>query len=166
MLTFLAIIAYASAMLTANLTVAAWGPWVSPINSFLFIGLDLALRDFLHVRLPRAGMAALIVCTGLGTFLLNPAAGHIALASSVSFMVAAVVDWAVFARLAGSWLRRSAWSNVAGAAVDSIVFPLMAFGVGGLVYAPLQFLAKTAGGTMWAWLLSLGRGVSFGRNEA
>ena len=47
----IAIIAYAAAMVLANLSVAVLGPWVSPINAFLLIGLDLALRDLLHVRL-------------------------------------------------------------------------------------------------------------------
>jgi hypothetical protein len=41
---------YAAAMTLANLSIAQWGPWVSPINAFLFIGLDLALRDLLDCR--------------------------------------------------------------------------------------------------------------------
>lgn len=50
---FIAVLTYAAAMTSANLLVASFGPWVSPINSFFLIGLDLALRDFLHVRLSR-----------------------------------------------------------------------------------------------------------------
>jgi len=46
-----AISIYASAMVLANLSVAAFGPSISPINAFILIGLDLALRDWLHVRL-------------------------------------------------------------------------------------------------------------------
>ena len=48
---YLAIAIYAIAMTLANLSVAAFGPAISPINAFLFIGLDLTLRDWLHVRL-------------------------------------------------------------------------------------------------------------------
>jgi hypothetical protein len=48
---FFAVISYAIAMTLANLSVAAFGPAVSPINAFFLIGFDLAMRDWLHVRL-------------------------------------------------------------------------------------------------------------------
>ena len=63
---YFAILAYAAAMIAANLTIAAFGPWVSPINAFFLIGLDLALRDWLHVRLRVWQMGALIACNALG----------------------------------------------------------------------------------------------------
>jgi uncharacterized PurR-regulated membrane protein YhhQ (DUF165 family) len=151
---YAAIILYAAAMLAANLIVAALGPWVSPINAFFLIGLDLALRDWLHVRLRPIHMGALIGATGLITYLLNPAAQHIAIASSVAFAVAAVADWLVFVRMPGTWFQRSAGSNVAGAAVDSLIFPTLAFGVLMPHIVLMQFAAKVAGGTAWAWLLS------------
>jgi uncharacterized PurR-regulated membrane protein YhhQ (DUF165 family) len=150
----LALFSYAAAMIAANLLVAKFGPAVTPINAFLLIGLDLALRDFLHFRLKPWQMGALIVATGLITFGLNPAADKIAIASSLSFMAAALVDWAVFTRLAGSWLRRSVGSNVAGAAVDSLLFPTLAFGALMPHIVLLQFLAKVAGGSIWSLLLS------------
>ena len=56
----LAVAIYAAAMIGANLSVAAFGPVVTPINAFLLIGLDLALRDWLHVRLRPIQMGALI----------------------------------------------------------------------------------------------------------
>lgn len=149
-----ALIIYAAAMTLANLSVAAFGPWVSPINSFALIGLDLALRDWLHIRLKAWQMAALIVSTGALTFLLNPAADKIAVASSVSFLMAALTDWAVFVRLPGSWLRRANGSNVAGAAVDSLVFPTLAFGALMPHIVAMQFVAKVAGGALWALALS------------
>ena len=93
----IAIAAYAAAMILANLSVAAFGPWVSPINAFVLIGLDLALRDWLHVRLRVWQMGVLIAGTGALTYALNPAAGMIAIASSAAFTAAAVVDWATFA---------------------------------------------------------------------
>jgi uncharacterized PurR-regulated membrane protein YhhQ (DUF165 family) len=145
---------YAAAMTLANLAVAQWGPGIMPLIAFTLIGLDLALRDWLHVRLKAWQMGALIAAAGLLTFALNPAAERIAVASSLSFMAAALVDWSVFIRLPGSWLRRSNGSNVAGAAVDSLLFPTLAFGalMPGVVLA--QFAAKVAGGALWAWLLS------------
>lgn len=158
MLTF-AIAAYAASLVAANLLVAKFGPAIMPVLAFFLIGLDLALRDWLHVRLRPLHMGALIAATGLLTYLLNPAAQQIAIASAVSFSVAAVADWLVFVKMPGSWLKRSASSNVAGAAVDSIMFPAMA--LAGVVPLPVllttmaaQFLAKALGGTAWTWLLS------------
>lgn len=149
-----AILIYAAAMTLANLSIAHWGPWVSPINAFILIGLDLALRDWLHMRLKLWQMGALIASTGLLTYLLNPAAGQIAVASAVAFTAAAVVDWSVFIRLPGSWLRRANGSNVAGAAVDSLLFPTLAFGALMPHIVALQFIAKVAGGAMWAYFLN------------
>jgi uncharacterized PurR-regulated membrane protein YhhQ (DUF165 family) len=149
-----AIFIYAAAMTLANLSIATWGPWVSPINAFILIGLDLALRDWLHMRLRAWQMGALICASGLITYMLNPAAGQIAVASAVAFTAAAVVDWSVFIRLPGSWLRRANGSNVVGAAVDSLIFPTLAFGVLMPHIVALQFLAKVAGGAVWSLLLA------------
>ena len=80
----LALIAYAVAMVAANLLVATFGPSISPVNSFLLIGLDLTLRDWLHVRLKTWQMGCLIIGTGLITFALNPASEMIAIASATS----------------------------------------------------------------------------------
>lgn len=146
----IAISAYALAMIIANLTVMQFGPAISPINAFFLIGLDLTLRDWLHVRIKVWQMAALIICTSLITYVLNPAAGMIAVASTVAFTAAAVMDWTAFSILRGSWFFRSNGSNVASAAVDSLLFPTIAFGVlmPGIVAA--QFFAKVAGGAIWA----------------
>lgn len=151
---------YAGAMTAANVSIATFGPWISPVNSFFLIGLDLALRDWLHFRLRWWQMGLLIAASGLLTYLLAPAASHIAIASAVAFTAAAVTDWAVFSRLVGSWLRRANASNVAGAAVDSLVFPTLAFGVLMPHIVALQFAAKIAGGAVWAFVLrnKVGRG--------
>jgi hypothetical protein len=151
---FILITVYALAMTLANLSISHFGPWVSPINSFLFIGLDLALRDWLHTRLKAWQMGLLIVGSGLLTYALNPAAGMIAIASAVSFTAAAVVDWGVFLKTTGTWFKRSTTSNIAGAAVDSLVFPTLAFGVLMPQIVALQFFAKVAGGTAWGYLIS------------
>jgi queuosine precursor transporter len=156
----LAILAYAAAMTAANLIVAHFVgaaphllPIVTGVNAFLLIGLDLALRDWLHVRLRAWQMMALIACTGALTFLLNPAAGKIAIASAAAFTAAALADWAAFARLGGSWLRRANGSNVVGAAVDSLVFPTLAFGALLPQVVAVQFAAKVLGGAAWAWAI-------------
>lgn len=150
----LAILIYAAAMTLANLSVAAFGPAISPVNAFVLIGLDLALRDWLHVRLKAWQMLALIVAAGVLTYALNPAAGKIAVASSAAFTAAALVDWLTFARLRGSWLFRANGSNMAGAAVDSLIFPTLAFGALMPHIVLMQFLAKVLGGALWAALLA------------
>lgn len=149
-----AIAIYGSAMILANLSVAAFGPAISPVNAFVLIGLDLALRDWLHIRLKAWQILALILATGLLTYLLNPAAGKIAIASACAFTAAAVVDWATFFKLKGSWLFRANGSNVAGAAVDSLIFPTLAFGALMPHIVAMQFIAKVAGGSIWAYILN------------
>jgi queuosine precursor transporter len=151
---YLTIAIYATAMTVANLTISAFGPWVSPINAFFLIGLDLTLRDYLQMKIKQWQMLLLIATTGLLTYALNPAAGMIAIASAVSFTAAAIVDWGVFMKSTGTWMQRSTKSNVAGAAIDSIAFPTIAFGTLMPHIVALQFVAKVAGGSMWGYIIS------------
>ena len=151
---YFAVIVYVVAMTLANLSVATFGPSVTAINAFVLIGLDLSLRDWLHVRLKVWQMGILILFTGLLTFALNPAAGQIAIASAVAFTLAAIVDWGTFVKLRGTWLIRANGSNIAGAAVDSVIFPTIAFGALMPEIVIIQFIAKVAGGALWVWLLS------------
>jgi hypothetical protein len=148
-----AIVVYAIAMTLANLSIATFGVWVSPINAFLFIGLDLALRDWLQMQIKAWQMAILIAFSGGLTYALNQDAGMIAVASAASFTLAALADWAVFSKVTGSWFKRANVSNVAGAAVDSMTFPTIAFGVLMPEIIALQFGAKVAGGYVWSVLL-------------
>ena len=145
-----ALFVYAIAMTLANLSIATFGVWVSPINAFLFIGFDLALRDWLHMQIKTWQMAILIAVSGGLTYALNQDAGLIAVASAASFMLAALADWAVFSRVTGSWFKRANASNVAGAAVDSVVFPTIAFGVLMPEIIAMQFAAKVIGGAVWS----------------
>jgi uncharacterized PurR-regulated membrane protein YhhQ (DUF165 family) len=154
-MTQLAAFFYVAAMLLANLLVSKFGPAISPVLAFFLIGFDLSMRDWLQIRLKAWQMGGLIGIAGVLTYALNPAAGMIAVASSVAFTCAALVDWATFTRLRGSWLFRANGSNVVGAAVDSIVFPTLAFGalMPGIVL--MQFSAKVAGGFIWAKLIDM-----------
>ena len=152
-----AVLVYAAAMILANLSVATFGPSVTPVNAFVLIGLDLTMRDWLHVRVKPWQMAALIAITGGLTCALNPAAGKIAVASACAFSAAALVDWATFTRLRGSWMYRANGSNVAGAAVDSLIFPTLAFGALMPQIVLAQFMAKIAGGAIWTWIFNRSR---------
>ena len=141
-------------MTLANLTVAMFGPMVTPINGFVLIGLDLSLRDWLHVRLFPWQLGILILAAGFLTYALDHSTRPIAIANTAAFTLAALADWWVFSRIKrASWLRRSNTSNIAGSAVDSLVFPTLAFGTFLPQVMLLQFLAKTGGGVFWTWLL-------------
>ena len=149
----IAILIYSFAMTAANLLIVKFGVWMSPVNSFFLIGLTLVLRDWLHIRLKAWQMALLITASGGITYLLNPAAAQIAIASSLAFTLAALVDWAVFIKTTGTWFKRSNVSNVAGAAVDSVAFPTIAFGVLMPEIVLAQFASKIIGGYIWALAL-------------
>jgi uncharacterized PurR-regulated membrane protein YhhQ (DUF165 family) len=151
--TLIAAGAYAIAMTLANLSIVQFGPSVIPLNAFVLIGMDLALRDWLHVHIKEWQMGLLIAVSGGITYALNPMAAHIAVASAVAFMAAALVDWAVFASMRGSWIKRANASNTAGALVDSIVFPALAFGGLDAKIVAMMFLAKVAGGAIWSLML-------------
>lgn len=136
----------------ANLSVAWFGTAASIVNAFLFIGLDLTTRDRLHEawrgRHLRRNMALLILTGSALTLLFNLAAWRIALASVIAFACAATVDAIVYHRT-HSVMR----SNVASAAIDSLLFPTIAFG-GFLPWVTLgQWTAKVAGGWLWMVLL-------------
>ena len=154
-----ATLVYLAALVLANLSVATFGPVVTPINAFLLIGLDLSLRDYLHERWQHnhlwLRMLGLIASAGALSWLLNPASGLIAIASVVAFTASSLVDTAVYHLLRRKpYLVRSNSSNTAAAAVDSILFPSIAFGG----FLPLivlgQFAAKVAGGFLWSLLLA------------
>lgn len=147
---------YIVAMVAANLLVWKFGPWFSPINAFFLIGLDLTLRDKIHDRFNGSYlvMGGVVLAASLITYGLNPAADKIAIASAVSFGVAAAVDWAVYGAMRKHpFLLRANGSNVVGAGVDSLLFPTIAFG-GFLPHiVALQFAAKVAGGALWSLIL-------------
>lgn len=152
-------IVYLSAMVLANLSVATFGPAISPLNAFLLIGLDLSLRDHLHDRWQRnhlwPRMFALIAAAGLISWMLNPASGRIAVASVVAFTAAGLIDALVYHLLRRKpYLARANGSNVVAAGVDSLLFPTIAFGSFLPAIVLLQFVAKVAGGFIWSLLLS------------
>lgn len=148
------IASYVVAMVVANTLVWWLGPWFSPINSFVLIGLDLTLRDVMQERLNRLQLTGVIVAGGIITWLVNPAAQQIAIASAVAFSVSALADWAAYTALRSRpWLQRSNGSNVVGAAVDSVIFPTLAFGVFLPTIIALQFAAKVGGGFIWSFVL-------------
>lgn len=149
---------FLAAIVAANLSIAHFGPEASLVNAFLFIGLDLTCRDRLHDLFDGhrvVGMGALIVAGSALSYALNADAGPIALASCAAFGLAAIADAAVYQlRRKAPWFQRANESNLAGSAVDSLVFPALAF-PGPLMWAIVfgQFTAKVAGGFVWSLVL-------------
>lgn len=153
--TSLLIVLYLLAIVLANVTVAMFGAEWSIINAFLFIGFDLACRDILHARFTRTQMIGLIFIGGAISWLLNQDAGIIAIASFTAFTASQSVDYSVYSILIKRpYIMRANASNSAGAFVDSIIFPLIAFGAFLPAIMLGQFVAKVAGGALWAWVLN------------
>ena len=150
---------YLAAIVLANLMIVWFGPSISIINAFLLIGLDLSLRDTLHDAWDGKGlwwkMLALICGGSAITVVLNWDALPIAIASSVAFLCSGIGDGLVYWRLRRrDFLVRSNSSNVVGAGIDSLIFPILAFGfppLWGIVAG--QFIAKVFGGGIWSWIL-------------
>lgn len=154
------IVMYLVAIVAANLLVAQFGPSVTIINAFLFIGLDLTSRDSLHERWQGRNLyrnMALLIGTGsLLSAVLNWNAAPIALASFGAFLAAGVVDTIAYQLLHDqSKMVKMNGSNLVSAAVDSLVFPALAFGFP-LMWSIVigQFVAKIAGGFLWSLVLN------------
>lgn len=148
------ILLYVLAMVAANMIVYVLGKWASPFIAFVLIGFDLTMRDVLHERLTRLQMLGVICLGGILTLVLNPSAQMIAIASASAFALAALADWTVYTMMhKRGWMVRSNASNVVGAAVDSMVFPTVAFGMLLPHIVLLQFAAKVGGGFVWSLLL-------------
>jgi hypothetical protein len=156
-LTRLLVLLYLAAIVAANWSVSHWGPRAAVYNAFVLIGLDLVARDRLHDAWagkwlwPR--LAALILTGSLLSWAVFQADGRIAVASAVAFGCAGLVDAVLYQlTLRWDWFRRSNFSNLGGAAADSVAFQTIAFGWNfPLIFA--QFTAKVAGGLVWSFIL-------------
>jgi len=152
------VMAYLAAVVAANLIVTAFGPGVSVLTAFLFIGLNITARDGLHDRWAgdslKWRMGALIAAGGLISWLLNRDAASIAVASSVAFAVSETADAGVYHFLRDRpWYQRVNGSNTVSAGIDSVLFPILAFGGFLPVITLGQFAAKVFGGSLWALAL-------------
>jgi queuosine precursor transporter len=154
------IVLYLAAIVAANLIIARLGPQATIVTAFIFIGLDITTRDRLHESWRGSNlwpkMAALIAAGSLLSWIMNRDAGQIALASLAAFAASGATDAIVYHAMKDrAWLVKVNGSNVASAAIDSVIFPTLAFGE----LLPLimlgQFIAKVAGGAVWAFILGL-----------
>lgn len=153
------ILLYLVAIVAANLTVVAFGPSVTIVNAFLFIGLDITTRDRLHDlwqgRQLWIRMTGLIGIGSLLSWFLNRNATQIALASLVAFAASGIIDSITYSLLRKQkWTVRVNGSNLISAAVDSILFPWLAFGSPIWWVVIGQFIAKVFGGALWAFIIN------------
>lgn len=161
----IAVALFVASMAFANLLVAWFGPWVTPINAFVLVGLSMVTRDVLHDKWASQGllvpkMLAMIAASGVLAWAVNPAAGRIAIASALALVASAAVETATFSALDRyPWLVRANGSNVPGAITDTVVFVLVAFGPGAESFAVMaaQASTKLAGGAAWSLLVQAGR---------
>jgi len=148
---------YLAAIIAANLLVARFGPAASIYNAFVLIGLDLITRDRLADfwgTTRWAKMALLILAGSALSFAVNSDARMVAQASAISFACAEGGEALLYHLLRGrEWMQRANMAAWLGAAIDSLVFPTLAFG--GLVWATTfgQFTAKTAGALLWSLVI-------------
>lgn len=176
------IVVYLLAIVIANLNVSLFQAYavqlltaVTLINAAMFIALDLTTRDTLHerwqgrvwrnmFRLVFAGSAlsALTVFAFNALFGLGLSASA-PLASFAAFAAAGIADTFIYQLLHRQprWIKMIG-SNTVSAAVDSLVFPILAF----VVLAPVmpleaaltiswwQFVAKFGGGVVWTIILN------------
>lgn len=129
------------------------GPCLIPVgfgltapSGVLLVGLGLVLRDMVHeAGGARAALLAIAIGGLLAWFVAPPA---LVIASVAAFVLAELADLAVYTPLRE---RRMGFavlaSGVVGAAVDSAVFLMLAFG-------SLDFMAGQVVGKLWMSLLA------------
>ena len=99
-----------------------WGAFTYPLA---FLVTDLSNRLAGPVTARRVVLAGFALAVGLSIWLATP---RIALASGTAFLVAQLLDVAVFDRLrGGAWWRAPAVSSVLGSALDTALFFSLAF---------------------------------------
>ena len=161
------ILTFLLAIVAANLSVAYFGPASTPFNAFILIGLDLSLRDCIHERWRRhklgLKMMGLIIAGGVITWVLNHGTRQICIASVTAFAASLSMDTLIYEKLFHHRpIVKMNASNVIAAAVDSFLFPTIAFGkfMPGIIF--LQFIAKSFGGALWTWLLTTNNKAFYG----
>jgi len=117
-------------------------PGVLAPSGVLMIGAALVLRDAVHQFLGWRWAVGLILTGAAVSGLFAP--GPLVVASAVAFLLSELADLAVYAPLRKRSLYAAvAASSVVGSVIDSMAFPLIAFG-------SIDFLAGQVIGKMWA----------------
>lgn len=154
---YVLIFSYLFAIVLANLVVTKYGAAALPITAFVLIPFDLIARDQLHEYWSKNGlklkMFLLVVSGSVLSYLLNKDALNIAIASSVSFLVAGFFDYLVYHYL-GNKKRavKMICSNTVSSIIDSILFQQIAFAQILVFVAIHQSLLKICGTIIWTFV--------------
>jgi hypothetical protein len=152
---FPAILAMAAIVVASNILVqflaGPWLTWGAFTYPFAFLVTDLTNR--IHGapaarRVVLAGFGVGLICSLIGTQVMGDVGPlvtlRIALASGLAFLVAQLMDVAVFDRLrAGSWWKAPLVSTLIGSSLDTAMFFTVAFS------ATLSFI-EPGNDTSWA----------------
>lgn len=136
---------YVSLFVAANLLVATFGPAITPLNALFLISADIVIRDRLQYKYGFSTSVMCCVIAGGITIALQHDSGMIAVASMVSVILSGIASAISFRFKSGSFYSKSVPASVVAAAVDSIAFPLIAFGSVMPLITVAQFSAKTLG---------------------
>lgn len=145
---------YVVIIVVANLSTTYFGLWITPLNAFFLIGAELVLRDVMHESLSKIKLLCIVIIAGVISFVINSESKNIAIASFIAIIVSCLVDYYVYAKTKGTWIKRSNKSNFFSGFTDSFIFPLVAFGVFNPYVFALQWMAKFIGGFVWALILN------------
>jgi uncharacterized integral membrane protein (TIGR00697 family) len=157
------IIAMATIVVVSNILVQfllldgllTWGAFTYP---FAFLVTDVMNRVYgvaAARRVVLAGFAVGVVCSLIGSGIMLQGDGYlyaavplrIAIGSGIAFLVAQMLDVAVFNRLRGGrWWRAPLASTLVGSAVDTLLFFSIAFSASVTVFG-----ANADGAINWAW---------------
>lgn len=154
MKTYAVILIYILSITLANLSAANFGVWVTPINAFFLIGLEITIRDVLHEKVNHLQILIIVLIAGTISYLINIDTKEIALASFLAVVVSCILDYVVFKKTKGTWLKKSNTSNIFSSASDSLIFPTVAFGGFNPLVTIFQFILKLLGGLFWSLIIS------------
>lgn len=150
------VVAFLAALATANLVVAHYGQIALVFTAWVLIPFDMVTRDLLHERwrghalLVRMGL--LIAAGALLAVALNLDAWRVAIASCLAFAMAMGINAVVFEALVENSSRyvRMNLSNLFASITDSVIFPVVAFGIIDVSLSAAQAGSKFAGGLVWS----------------
>ncbi len=137
-LAYLACIPVANWMVAHLAPVQVW-PGIFAPAGVLLAGVALTLRDLTQKTLGRGwALLAILLGCALSLAVAPPA---LALASAAAFLLAELLDMAVYSRLERKGMPLAVLaSNVVGLAADSVIFLWLAFG--SLAFLPGQIIGK------------------------
>jgi uncharacterized PurR-regulated membrane protein YhhQ (DUF165 family) len=153
MKTWVVILLYLAALVSANLAITEFREIAFYLVGFLLIPLDMILRDILHERWRDNNitlrMGGLIVLGGFITWLFNHETLQVAIASVSAFATSMTVNALVYQGMLNfTRFTRMNTSNLFASIADSAVFCLLFFGWDPMIVV-VQSLIKFSGGFLF-----------------